>query len=1315
MAAADYYPIVQELYMSYFGRPADPRGLENFAAKLDALGAPTDPTEMVAALVSPAGQNTDLKAFINSSFSTSDESKALYTSNDNLLFVNQIYKNVLNRDGDRDGLLYWTNKLDNHEVSRENAALAILEGALNNTTPQGLEDAKLVAVKVEIAQHFTDAIDTGPELTAYVGNAAAAAARNMLQTVTSSTTAAAFQTTVEATLTGLVEGSNAGQSFDLKTGVDTLNGTNGNDTFNAVLGTVTTTTLTGLDNINGGLGSNDVLNIADTAGNAKMPSGITLTSIETVNLSSVGAIGTGAGAGSFDISGHTSVTALNIATSTGADFVKAGSGQAVTVNDLGGKVTIVGGSTQTVTTAGGVALSKAAGAINVTDSAQNTANTTIDNGTDVNLNSTSDLDGIGLSAGSITIGGTTAASGNVTVTTTVAGDVAAGGTAGDIEIHGGKVITVTQNSTQGLDSDGSAAVLNQSFVDIYGNGSTTTVNVKQAMVAAAEDAVDAVAEVAEVGTVKFSALKANESVTVDGLTFTATKALTAAQAAAAFANLVKGATQGTAPTANGLYTGTYGGNWASGAAASDTVTFTNTAGGALGAGTHLSDVVSATGTATATATTTTTGVDEVEGVEGTGGITAGIVHVEDKNYAGTSANTIATVSLDSYGASSYVKSSALTSLSIANAENSSLAVWNKTATTLSLTVNDVYSAGVGGTSTLNLDAGGATYTSLNVHTAGDDSDVNVTAAAVTALKVDGEAAIDLSGSTFTALKTVAISGAAGVTADFSGSTVTDVNASATSGAVTATINASKATYEGGSGVDTVTTAVGTAVSKAISLGAGNDTINLAAGTTSLGAKIDGGEGTDTLGMAAADAAAASGTNVFAGNFTSFEKLKLGQSNAANTVNLANLNNISYVISANTVASGLAAATPLVPVTTQGNTVGPVTESSDIAFFALSAGQSYTVAGRTVTATGAATAAQVAAAMSSGANAANLTVTGVLTGWTAAAPSGAGTDHVVFTSTTAGQNVTDIAASASAGGTSVLTLSNMADAGTLELNAAGDGVVVSMKDATGTADTFNIVTKGNASANYGVVSVAGVENVNVNVNDTKASDGIMTATLAVKDAAAKTLTITGNANLTLQLEQTTGTTWADNALTKIDGSAATGKLVIGTVSTATAAATLLGGSAADTLTANHISDTLNGGAGNDTLIINADLVSLTGGAGKDVFNVAHATSNVNAYATITDLGSGDMIKFAASAATFNASKVALGDTAVFQDFANAAINQSDTGNITWFQFGGATYVVENVSNNPSAFVNGTDIIVKITGLVDLSTASFNSDKDTLLIA
>ena len=78
--------------------------------------------------------------------------------------------------------------------------------------------------------------------------------------------------------------------------------------------------------------------------------------------------------------------------------------------------------------------------------------------------------------------------------------------------------------------------------------------------------------VTETSAVTFNAMTAGQSITLGGLTYTATAANTAAQAAAAFASLSNGATTGV--TTYGSFSGTLSG-FASGAVSTSTVTFTS--------------------------------------------------------------------------------------------------------------------------------------------------------------------------------------------------------------------------------------------------------------------------------------------------------------------------------------------------------------------------------------------------------------------------------------------------------------------------------------------------------------------------------------------------------------------------------------------------------------------------------------------------------------------------------------------------------------------------------------------------------------------
>jgi len=330
----------------------------------------------------------------------------------------------------------------------------------------------------------------------------------------------------------------------------------------------------------------------------------------------------------------------------------------------------------------------------------------------------------------------------------------------------------------------------------------------------------------------------------------------------------------------------------------------------------------------------------------------------------------------------------------------------------------------------------------------------------------------------------------------------------------------------------------------------------------------------------------------------------------------------------------------------------------------------------------------------------------------------------LTLTGATTNTVDLAAlgnynTVSSGGATALTLNNMASGGTLNLTAAGTAYTVAITNAaTGTADVLNLaVTSATAAGDaFGTVTAANVETINLSSANTALSGSTGNHTLTLAATKATSLTITGAGWLNL-------TNTGNTALTKIDASAMTGKLTV--QAAGTVAETITGGSGADTLTASTgtVADTLNGGAGDDTLTGNAGLSLLTGGAGNDLF-IAVRPSSSSSYSTITDATAGDRIQLINQGTeTFKAAKITLGDTAVFQDYVNKVVNDggdaSTNGYIAWFQFSGNTYVVESLHNattTPDFQNNSTtgDVVIRLTGLIDLSTASLNTGTPTLLL-
>ncbi|MEK7259739.1 MAG: hypothetical protein AAB211_08055 [Pseudomonadota bacterium] len=1174
----------------------------------------------------------------------------------------------------------------NAGATRSNVVVDAIDAvkAVPSTNTAWANAAAALANKVSVATYYS--VDK------QLSGASLAALQNVIATVTSTAASVtAANTAVDGT-------ANVGQVFTLTTGLDAVVGTDGNDTINAIA-----TTFSAGDVLNGGAGT-DTLSIADNvAGMGVAAPSVTLTGIEKLTVSTTGSVGVSAtdavaavaaekqvrtvtptvvtagttetltvtyGSGSlitaamdgtvtaaevntlvseainlmagatvssvvsgkvvvtspvagvalpaitvaptttpavvtfaqanvtpnvagvvakdavaaaaYDVSSFSSLTD-NTVTAAGAINLKSSATANVSATTTSGKVTLDGGLTQKAVAVGGYAISGGKGAITVTDTAQGAVNSTVDGGTSVTVVSTAK--NAGGTTGTITVGGTTKPTGDINITSTISEAKGTTNTAaGAIAISGGANVVVTQIATKALQTTAAAnGTITNAAVTVTGDTATTSVTAKASEAVTAANTVLAVAAVTEVNTLTFAALTAGQTQILNGLTFTAGAAgTTAAQTAAAFANLTSGDAQGNSKL--GTYSGSFTAGWTSGpVTGTSTVAFTGTTAAAK---TNLAD----TGTGTdPTVVVTTDGVDAVEAA-GKVGVTANSVSITDVNNGSTTkAGTITSATVENYTTLNF-NGNALSTLNVKGG-SSNIIIDNSGLTT---PTNKTLNLSVDGLTGGTLDDADI-YTSLNVSTKYTGASTtttstlaNVTFGALTNLNVSGDKVLVLTSSAgASALVDVAVTGSAGLTATFAATTMKTINTSGTTGTATITFDATKATYTGGAGKDVVTTSA-TAPTKVISLGGGDDSLTLASGTTAVTGAISGGDGNDTLSMVVADAATADNDLAFSALVTGFEQLTLTGSTGAQGVVLSNLGLTSKV----TVATG------------SGTT----------------------------------------------------------------------------------------------------TLTDFANAGTLTLTGdrAGDTVAISNAAfATPTTDSINIVQTATAGFDGGTVSAANVETVNLTATD---SSGAVTAhTLVVTADKATTLNVSGNAGVALTLTDSV-------LLATLDATAATGG--VSATSLSTAAITMKGGSGKDAFTAKTgtNADVLIGNDGDDSLTSNAGLTTLTGGAGNDTFVVATNTANIGTYTTITDFSAGDLLQLANKGTeSFNTTKLSLADTAAFQDYLNlAAAGDGGTANgiISWFQFGGNTFVVEDMTAGASYTV-ATDLIVKLTGLVDLSVASLNT--------
>ncbi|MFN4011997.1 MAG: DUF4214 domain-containing protein [Pannonibacter sp.] len=308
----------------------------------------------------------------------------------------------------------------------------------------------------------------------------------------------------------------------------------------------------------------------------------------------------------------------------------------------------------------------------------------------------------------------------------------------------------------------------------------------------------------------------------------------------------------------------------------------------------------------------------------------------------------------------------------------------------------------------------------------------------------------------------------------------------------------------------------------------------------------------------------------------------------------------------------------------------------------------------------------------------------------------------------------------------VNLNGVASGATLEHRSNNSSpTTVKMTDAaTNTTDVLNVLITSSGARAIDRVNAQDVETINFLTDNTSATPSAIQHTAKLTADAARTVTVSGDAGLNLSsfigtavtLFDASGVTlgdvtWTTGALTTaatIKGGAGKNTL---NAAAATASVTIETGAGDDTITGSAKADTINAGAGDDTIRpgLGADTIDV--GTGTDTVILTGTNTNGTIFSSITGMNAGDKIQFISGTASFQTAAITAGGAPSYADLLDAATNGA-ANRVVWFQFGGDTYLVQDRSAN-TTFTNGTDGVVKLVGLYDLSTATISGTSINLL--
>lgn len=570
------------------------------------------------------------------------------------------------------------------------------------------------------------------------------------------------------------------------------------------------------------------------------------------------------------------------------------------------------------------------------------------------------------------------------------------------------------------------------------------------------------------------------------------------------------------------------------------------------------------------------------------------------------------------------------------------------------------------------------YTTLNVTNQNDVTLANIVDRALTTLNVAGngtltvQAAADQAG--FNGLKTVKISGNAGLAIDLSGTAVTSVDTSKSTGISSITIDGSKTSYAGGNGPNTVTLTSAT-LTQNVTLGTGDDTVILRADTLPT-STIRAGAGQDTIGLTGTLAAQSSMSETEAANFTTkiqgFEELVLFNV-SDQTVDVQLLGGMSKVSTSG--GTGL--------------TLKNFVEGGTLVLYG--AGTAYTLNNDSFKA---GNSDQINLLVQSYGVATNVASTGL---------TASGVERIdIATHDTAASSTFSVRDSITLLGNDLKVVTVAGNTG-LSINATSTAlgfVDASAIDATNgltfTAGAVKsaLILKGSATGSNQI----NADSVTGGVNYTGGSG----ADVVTIDNGKANMIILGDGNNVLSA---VGRSGGNNVVTGgKDGDTVT--LGDGNNSVSL-------GNGANFFTAGFGDNVYQGGDDSDVVTLGGGVNSIRLGLGQDFVALSAPGRGINFFTTILDPRTGVVISFPDQGVeTFESNQVVLSAAATLNDYANAVIQNagdaSSNGEFGWFQFNGSTYLVESRHNGLLAptFQDGQDMLIRLTGLFDLSKAAFN---------